>query len=120
MNNLRDIFQRYEAAVFFDTETTGLDAKSCRIIELAAIRIEKAANGSLTETDRADMFIKLPEGERIPDKIVELTGITDERLAAEGIPEGNAAAAFANMIYSGQTLLVAHNAQFVSCLPTKC
>ena len=38
MNNLRDIFQRYEAAVFFDTETTGLDAKSCRIIELAAIR----------------------------------------------------------------------------------
>lgn len=45
MNNLRDIFQRYEAAVFFDTETTGLDAKSCRIIELAAIRIEKAADG---------------------------------------------------------------------------
>ena len=37
MNNLRDIFQRYEAAVFFDTETTGLDAKSCRIIELAAV-----------------------------------------------------------------------------------
>lgn len=73
MNNLRDIFQRYEAAVFFDTETTGLDAKSCRIIELAAIRIEKAADGSLIETDRADMFIKLPEGERIPDKIVELT-----------------------------------------------
>lgn len=66
MNNLCDIFQRYEAAVFFDTETTGLDAKSCRIIELAAIRIEKAADGSLIETDRADMFIKLPEGERIP------------------------------------------------------
>lgn len=83
MNNLRDIFQRYEAAVFFDTETTGLDAKSCRIIELAAIRIEKATDGSLIETDRADMFIKLPEGERIPDKIVELTGITDERLAAK-------------------------------------
>ena len=98
MNNLRDIFQRYEAAVFFDTETTGLDAKSCRIIELAAIRIEKATDGSLIETDRADMFIKLPEG---------------ERLAAEGIPEGNAAAAFAKMIYStGGTLLVAHNAQF--------
>ena len=51
MNNLRDIFQRYEAAVFFDTETTGLDAKSCRIIELAAIRIEKATDGSLIETD---------------------------------------------------------------------
>lgn len=113
MNNLRDIFQRYEAAVFFDTETTGLDAKSCRIIELAAIRIEKATDGSLIETDRADMFIKLPEGERIPDKIVELTGITDERLAAEGIPERNAAETFEKMIYSTVgTLLVAHNAQF--------
>lgn len=99
--------------MFFDTETTGLDAKSCRIIELAAIRIEKATDDSLIETDRADMFIKLPEGERIPDKIVGLTGITDERLAAEGIPEANAAAAFANMIYStDRTLLVAHNAQF--------
>ena len=57
MNNLRDIFQRYEAAVFFDTETTGLDAKSCRIIELAAIRDREAADGSFIETDRADMFI---------------------------------------------------------------
>lgn len=59
------------------------------------------------------MFIKLPESQRIPQKIVELTGITDELLAIEGIPEGNAAAAFANMIFrSGKTLLVAHNAQF--------
>lgn len=40
MNNFREIFQKYEAVVFFDTETTGLDAKTCRIIELAAIRIE--------------------------------------------------------------------------------
>ena len=113
MNNLRDIFQRYEAAVFFDTETTGLDAKSCRIIELAAIRIEKATDGSLVETDRADMFIRLPDGGKIPDNIVELTGITNERLIYEGIPERNAAAAFTNMIYeAGRVLLVAHNAQF--------
>ena len=87
MNNLRDIFQRYEAAVFFDTETTGLDAKSCRIIELAAIRIEKAADGSFIETDRADMFIKLPEGERIPDKIVDIFAldICTSRLKAHQI-----------------------------------
>jgi len=112
MNELRDLFQKYEAVVFFDTETTGLDAKTSQIIELAAIRIVQAADGSLHTADSADMFIKLPEGQRLPEKIVELTGITDEKLAAEGIPEWNAAATFANMIYSSRTLLVAHNAQF--------
>ena len=38
MNELRDIFKKYAAVVFFDTETTGLDADTCQIIELAAIR----------------------------------------------------------------------------------
>lgn len=63
-----------------------------------------------------DIFRKykeLPEGQKLPEKITELTGITDAMLEAEGIPEGNAAAAFANMIFAGgKTLLVAHNAQF--------
>ena len=40
MNNLREVFQKYAAVVFFDTETSGLDADTCQIIELAAIRIE--------------------------------------------------------------------------------
>jgi len=26
MNNLREVFQKYAAVVFFDTETSGLDA----------------------------------------------------------------------------------------------
>ncbi|MDO4321932.1 MAG: 3'-5' exonuclease [Lachnospiraceae bacterium] len=113
MSNLSDLFQKYEAVVFFDTETTGLDAKTSQIIELAAIRITKEADGTLKMTDSTDMFIKLSEGQCLPEKIVELTGITDEKLAAEGIPAGNAAAAFANMIFSTpKTLLVAHNAQF--------
>lgn len=113
MNELRNLFQKYEAVVFFDTETTGLDAKTSQIIELAAIRITQAADGSLHTTDSTDMFIKLPKGQRLPEKIVELTGITNEKLAAEGIPAGNAAAAFANMIFSSpKTLLAAHNAQF--------
>ena len=41
MNELRDVFTKYKAVVFFDTETTGLEAESCQIIELAAIRVEK-------------------------------------------------------------------------------
>lgn len=113
MNNLKEVFQNYSAVVFFDTETTGLDANTCQIIELAAIRIEQTDRGTLCMADTADVFVKLPEGQKLPEKITELTGITDTMLAVEGIPEGNAAAAFANMIFGGgKTLLVAHNAQF--------
>lgn len=90
MSNLHSIFRKYAAVVFFDTETTGLDAKTCQIIELAAIRIEQAADGSLHTAGSADMFIKLPEGERIPEKIVELTGISDAMLEAEGVTEAMA------------------------------
>ena len=112
MNELRDIFTKYKAVVFFDTETTGLEAESCQIIELAAIRVEKIERGTLRMADSADVFVKLPEGERIPQKIVELTGITDEQLENEGITETEAAARFTELIGGGRVLLVAHNAQF--------
>lgn len=114
MNNLREVFQKYAAVVFFDTETTGLDAESCQIIELAAIRIEQTDHGTLRMANSADVFIKLPDGQQIPEKIVELTGITDETLEAEGVSEADAAAIFTDMIRNdkGPVLLVAHNAQF--------
>ncbi len=114
MNNLREVFQKYAAVVFFDTKTTGLDAESCQVIELAAIRIEQTDHGTLRMANSADVFIKLPDSQRIPEKIVELTGITDETLAAEGVSEADAAAIFTDMIRNdkGPVLLVAHNAQF--------
>ena len=112
MNELRDIFTKYKAVVFFDTETTGLEAESCQIIELAAVRVEKTERGTLRMADSTDVFVKLPEGERIPQKIVELTGITDEQLENEGITEAEAAARFTELIGGGRVLLVAHNAQF--------
>lgn len=114
MNNLREVFQKYAAVVFFDTETTGLEAESCQIIELAAIRIEQTDHGTLRMANSADVFIKLQDGQQIPEKIVELTGITDETLEAEGITEADAAAIFTDLIRNdkGPVLLVAHNAQF--------
>ena len=112
--NMREVFRKYGAVVFFDTETTGLDADTCQIIELAAIRIEPTDKQTLRVANRADLFVKLPEGERIPEKIVELTGITDDMLEAEGVTEAEAAADFADMLRddAGPVLLVAHNAQF--------
>ena len=111
---LTSLFNKYAAVVVFDTETTGLDADTCQIIELAAIRIEKTRRGTLSVTDSADLFVKLPKGQKIPEKIVSLTGITDEMLEAEGVTEAEAAAVFTNIIRSdrGRVLLVAHNAQF--------
>lgn len=69
MSNLANIFTKYKAVVFFDTETTGLDADTCQIIELAAIRIEQTDHGTLRMASSADVFIKLPDGQRLPEKI---------------------------------------------------
>lgn len=97
----------YENLVFFDTETTGFDGKENRIIELAAIRISPVGEY------RMDRFIKLPSGQKIPEKVVELTHITDEMLDKEGVSEEEAAAEFAGLCMAGgKTLLIAHNAQF--------
>lgn len=114
MNDLKAIFEKYHAVVFFDTETTGLDAKNCQIIELAALRIEQTEHGTLRIADSTDKFIKLPKGEKLPERITELTGITDETLETEGIDELSATAIFTNIISDdkGPVLLVAHNAQF--------
>lgn len=114
MSNLSDLFRKYAAVVFFDTETTGLDAESGQIIELAAIRIEQTDRGTLRVAADMDVFVQLPEGQRIPEKITELTGITDDALEREGVTEAVAAAAFVRMIErdKGPVLLVAHNAQF--------
>lgn len=68
------------------------------------------------------MYCRLPDGQKIPEKIVELTGITDQMLAEQGITEDEMAEQFAEII-TGEygkdlfenlkdTLLVAHNAQF--------
>ena len=85
MSNLSTLFDRYKALVVFDTETSGLDFDSDQIIELAALRVERTATGGLRIAGKMDTFIKLPEGETLPENIVSLTGITDGRLQTEGV-----------------------------------
>ena len=105
---MRKLLQRFKKIVFFDTETTGLDPEKDQIIELAAALVTE--NGIEL---KIDAFCKLPEGEKIPEKIVELTHITDDMLADKGIDYREACRIFCNMLHSdSEVLLVAHNIQF--------
>ena len=108
--NLEKLLKR-GALIVFDTETTGLNPAECQIIELAALRIE-ATDGTPKITAKMDEFIKLPEGERLPVRIVELTGITDEILGSEGKAPDAVARDFIELIGTEPVTLIAHNAHF--------
>lgn len=115
--NLQTLLRTFDAVVIFDTETSGLDAEKNQIIELAAIRVEAAESGLPRIADSMDDFIKLPEGEFLDPKIVELTHITDAMLQEEGKTEADVAARFRKLIEGDlstcrSVLLTAHNAQF--------
>lgn len=113
MRELNDIFQKYTAVIFFDVETTGFSPDKDRIIELAALKIEQTEEGTLKNAGQIDLFVKLPEKQKIPTKIKELTRITDQMLETEGMTEAEAARAFSALLISkGSVLLVAHHAQF--------
>ena len=105
---MESLFKQFDRLVVFDTETTGIAFGRDRIIELGAVALE--AGG---EVDSMDCLIRLPEGQRLPPFIVELTGITDEQLHCCGVEPEEAAKTFCALLDGAeQPLLVAYNAQF--------
>lgn len=105
---MEELWKRFDRIVVFDTETTGVAFGRDRIIELGAVSLEAGE-----ETEALDVLIRLPEGRTLPPFIVELTGITDGLLAAEGVEEREAAEAFCRLLAGCERpLLVAYNAQF--------
>lgn len=102
------LWEQFDRLVVFDTETTGIDFGKDRIIEIGAVSLEAGA-----ETGGLDLFIRLPEGRRLDPFIVDLTGITEERLEAEGVGDQEAARAFADLLEGAERpLIAAYNAQF--------
>lgn len=66
-----ELKERNKSFVVFDFETTGLDAKTCEIIEIGAVKIE---GGKIVST--FSTFVK--PSQSIPSEITALTGITDK------------------------------------------
>ncbi|MDO5400160.1 MAG: PolC-type DNA polymerase III [Eubacteriales bacterium] len=92
----------HQEFVAFDLETTGLSARTEKIIEIGAVILKDGQ-----EIDRFQTFV---DPERTLDrKIVDLTGITDEMLV--GAPKiEEALPKFLEFI--GSRVLVAHNSDF--------
>lgn len=108
---LKKIFEKYDSVIVLDTETSGLSPEKNRIIELCAVKLVCDGRQAVI-TDELDEFIKLPEGEKIPEQIVELTHITDEMLENEGLDEADVCKLFSDLFSKDKVLIVAYNAQF--------
>ena len=85
-----------------DFESTGLSTRYDKIIEFGAVKLK---NGIIL--DRIDMLIN--PGEKLPRKIVEITGITDAMLRNQPTIDE---AIDRIMEFIGDSVIVSHNLEF--------
>ena len=100
--NLQEYDLLGQEYVVFDTETTGFYVGSDQMIEIGAVKIKDGV-----VTDRFDEFIdpKRP----LPQKIIDLTCITDDMLAGHDSEE---VVTRKFLEWTGDLPMVAHNAKF--------
>ncbi|WP_129125704.1 3'-5' exonuclease [Geomonas oryzae] len=94
-------------ALCLDTETTGLDFRRDRIIELGVVAFEyDGETGEIYRiTDRYSGFED--PGFPIPPEVREITGISDEMVRGQAFDD-----AFMNALAAKADLVIAHNAAF--------
>jgi DNA polymerase III epsilon subunit family exonuclease len=93
-----------EQFVVFDLETTGLDSTKHEIIEIAAIRVNR-------DSEKHDTIQSLVKpSKKIPKKIVEITGITQDMIDRDGEALDHALNEFVEFV--GDLRLVSFNAPF--------
>ncbi len=102
VKNAKDKAIEEETYIVFDLETTGFDPHSEEITEIGAVKLK-----GTTIIERFSTFVN--PNKPIPDKIVELTGITDEMVKEapqieEVLPKF--------LEFSKDSTMVAHNAKF--------
>lgn len=91
--------------VVIDFETTGFDPIKNEITEVGAVQID-GKTGEIT--NQFDALIKIIG--KVPPKIVELTGITDDLLQQHGLPKELVGEYLKEMCEN--SIVVAHNASF--------
>ena len=110
----KSLFEKYDAIVFLDVETTGLNFEKDQIIQFAARKYFKKGGAS----EDYNVFVKLNDPEAcLTDEIKTLTGITDMKLQEEGVSETSLAALLKKVLPHGffrkeKILICAYNAQF--------
>ena len=105
---MMELWNRFDRLVMFDTETTGIAFGKDRIIEIGAVALERDG-----ERGSFNALLRLPEGQTLPPFITQLTGITDDQLAREGVDDATAAEGLCRLLEGAERpLLSAYNAQF--------
>lgn len=99
--------QATQRVIVLDTETTGLDSKSEKIIELAmlSVRVDSATGLPVGPVTVYESFED--PGRPIPPQITEITGIDDSMVQGQRIDD-----AAVNALVQEADLVVAHNAGF--------
>ncbi|MBU1693167.1 MAG: 3'-5' exonuclease [Verrucomicrobia bacterium] len=99
--------QEARKGLILDIETTGLSFEEDRIIELGIIPFEYGAEtGEVGRVYPPVSFLEDP-GRDLPDKIVELTGITTEMVKGKRIEDRAV-----QVLFDESALVIAHNAGF--------
>jgi DNA polymerase III subunit epsilon len=102
---LAEVPDEARAGVYLDLETTGLTAAVDDIIEIGLVRFAYDEAGVLGSID--DLAAFQDPGRPIPAEVTALTGITDEMVRGQSIPDDRV-----HEIIDGAHLVIAHNAGF--------
>lgn len=89
--------------VVVDIETTGLDSLHCEIIEIGALKVR---NNEIIDTFK----VLMKASEPLSPFICNLTGITDELLAQEGVDTALGLSEF--LLFCEDDVIVGHNVNF--------
>ena len=111
---LDSLFQQFDNLIVLDTETTGINPAKEEIIELAAVRLVQRS-GQLEYAEEFDDLIRLSDGRHLAQEIVNLTGISEQMLLAQGVSKSESCAHLMRMLHVSRPLIVAYNAQFDLC-----
>lgn len=105
--------------VIVDVETSGLNAQTDGLLELAAITVKMDEQGLLHPDEKCHFQIKLFEGANVDPNSLKINGINPDDPQREAVDELTALTGFFQMVRRGQkaaeckrSILVAHNAMF--------